>query len=211
MPWEFSLLSRTLQKKELGEFFSAQWTRTTLCRCLRGYFGEIETDTPFRVGTDVPFYYDPTDRLARVVPDVYAVKGVDPDEQIRSFRVFERGVRPFLVVHLIEEPISAEDGLMMHFSRLGVQDVVLYDPLWFLQSERNPQGRRLLWHFQRREEKLQLVPLKHPGRVPLSALGLTLLHRGGGELRVYVGATEESPKEDSRWLLPEERTGRGTE
>ena len=121
-------------RPEFGEFAAAQWTRTALCRLLRDYLHTAHpVPAPIRVGTDVVFYYDPADRLARVTPDLYVMEGIGPEEQLRSFRTWERNRVPELVVHLIDVAISPEDGLMMHFFRLGVQDVVLYDPLWFLQ------------------------------------------------------------------------------
>jgi Uma2 family endonuclease len=195
-------------RAEFGEFVSPQWTRTQLCRLLRDYFRRTRPDTPVRVGTDLPFYYSPSDRLARVVPDLYVMEGVEPDEQLRSYRVWERGRAPQLVVHLVDGAVSAEDGLMMHFLRLGVQDVVLYDPLWFLQTDRNIKGRRLLWHYQRRPsgDGMRLLPQRHPARVPLLAYGLWLCHRGGADLRLYVSGQEEVPPESALWLLPEERS-----
>ncbi len=194
-------------RAEFGEFVAPQWTRTQLCRLLRDYFRRTRPDKAVRVGTDLPFYYNPSDRLARVVPDLYVMEGIEADEQLRSFRVWERGRNPQLVVHLVDGPISPEDGLMMHFLRLGVQDVVLYDPLWFLPTDRNLKGRRLLWHYQRRPsgDGMRLLPLKHPGRVPLLQYGMWLIHRGGADLRLYVGGQEEVPPESSLWLLPEER------
>jgi hypothetical protein len=193
-------------RAEFGEFISPQWMKTQLCRSLRDYFRRTRPDTQVRVGTDLPFYYSPSDRLARVVPDLYLMEGVDPEEQLRWFRVWERGKSPQLVVHLVDGPVTTEDGLMMHFLRLGVQDVVLYDPLWFLQSERGLKGRRLLWHYQRQGDGMRLLPLKHPGRVPLLSHGLWLIHRGGSDLRLYVSGQEEVPPESALWQLPEERS-----
>ncbi len=196
-------------RPEFGEFAAAQWTRTALCRLLRDYlYTTRPVPGPVRVGTDVVFYYDPADRLARVTPDLYLLEGVGPEEQLRSFRTWERARVPELVVHLIDASISPEDGLMMHFFRLGVKDVVLYDPLWFLQGVGGPpKGRRLLWHYRRkpRGDGMQLQPLTHPGRVALPRYGLWLVHRGGADLRVYQGGPERFPAESACWLLPEER------
>ena len=197
-------------RPEFGEFVAAQWTRTVLCRLLRDYLAVVRpVPGPVRVGTDLAFYYDPADRLARVTPDLYLVEGVGPEEQLRSFRTWERGRVPELVVHLIDAPISPEDGLMMHFYRLGATDVVLYDPLWFLQGGGGalPKGRRLLWHYRRkpRGDGMQLQPLSHPGRVALPRYGLWLCHRGGADLRVYAGGPESFPAETACWQLPEER------
>jgi Uma2 family endonuclease len=195
-------------RPEFGEFAAAQWTRTVLCRLLRDYLHTVRpVPGPIRVGTDVGFYYDPADRLARVTPDLYVVEGIGPEEQLRSFRTWERNRVPELVVHLIDAAISPEDGLMMHFYRLGVQDVVLYDPLWFVQPTGGPpKGRRLLWHYRRkpRGDGMQLQPLTHPGRVALPRYGLWLCHRGGADLRVYVGGPEQFPPETACWPLPEE-------
>lgn len=198
-------------RPEFGEFAAPQWTRTVLCRLLRDYLHAARpVPGPVRVGTDLAFYYDPADRLARVTPDLYVLEGIGPEEQLRSFRTWERGRVPELVVHLIDAPISPEDGLMMHFFRLGVSDVVLYDPLWFLQAAGGPaapRGRRLLWHYRRkpRGDGMLLQPLTHPGRVALPRYGLWLVHRGGADLRVYAGGPETLPPETACWQLPEER------
>lgn len=233
-------------RPEFGEFVSAQWTRTRLCRLLRDYFdrtaerraagSEAGTGSPagagsgpgpgpIRVGTDVAFHYDASDRLARVVPDLFILEGIGYEEQLRSFRTWERGRAPQAVVHLVDAPVSPEDGLMMHFFRLGVKDVVLYDPLWALQPGSTPKGRRLLWHYQRAQrppsagpgpaEFMRLVPQEHPGRVHLSRYGLWLCHRGGADLRVYTAEAAPAeqnaprppvfPSEAALWPLPEER------
>jgi hypothetical protein len=165
---------------------------------------------PVRVGTDVVFHYDPADRLARVTPDLYVLEGLGYEEQLRSFRIYERGLRPELVVHLVDTAVSPEDGLMMHFLRLGVRDVVLYDPLWWQQPGKDPKGRRLLWHYRREKtalggEMMRLLPQEHPGRLHLGRYKLWLIHRGGADLRVYVGDSGEPPAESACLLLPEER------
>lgn len=210
-------------RPELGEFAAPQWTRTQLCRQLRAFFkAQAETTgggPQKRVGTDVAFYYDPADRLARVTPDLYVLpalpSGQLDEELLRTFKVWERVRRPELVVHMVDAPMAPEDGLLMHFRRLGVQDVVLYDPLWFAQSlgpaksAPVPTGRRLLWHYTRtgpaETDGFKLVPLAHPARVPLAQHGFWLIHRGGGDLRLYVGGPESVPPETGAWLLPEER------
>ena len=226
------------EKADLGEPYAAQWTRTRLCRLLRDYFrsergrpAEREGEPavgPVRVGTDVVFHYDPADRLARVTPDLYVIEGLGYEEQLRSFRVYERGLRPELVIHLVDTVVSPEDGLMMHFLRLGVRDVILYDPLWFSQPSKDPKGRRLLWHYRRERlpspnstpssggpasspaplsgEVMRLQSQDHPGRVHLPRYKLWLIHRGSADLRVYVGEAGEPPAESECLLLPEERT-----
>jgi hypothetical protein len=224
-------------RPDLGEFFSVQWTRTRLCRLLRDYFlhgrpaaaAATGTDSlgPVRVGTDLTFYYDPADRLGRVTPDLYVMEGIGYDEQLRSFRVYERGVGPELVLHIVDTPLSPEDGLLMHFLRLGVRDVVLYDPLWWMQPANAPKSRRLLWHYRRSpsengsgptSEVMRLLPQEHPGRIYLSRYKLWLIHRGGADLRIYSAAAAAEPQdaaagqqwmspppESALWPLPEER------
>jgi hypothetical protein len=221
-------------RAELGEFFSAQWTRTQLCRLLRDYFrsdGFRHLDGqpgalppgPVRVGTDVIFHYDPADRLARVSPDIYVLPGLGYEEQLRSFRVHERGLCPSLVIHLVDSPQSPEDGLMRHFLRLGVEEVVLYDPLWWQQPASGARGRRLLAHYRRTagpagSEGLKLVAQEHPGRVYLPRYRLWLVHRGGAELRIYTAGavssdgmsdTNGQPIEANCWPLAEERVAPG--
>lgn len=208
---------------QLGEAFSPQWTRTRLCRLLRSYFEQKRAAAdagPLRVGTDVVFYYDPADRLARVTPDLYVLPGVGYEEQLRSFKVYERKRAPSLVFHIVDAPMTPEDGLMRHFLRLGCEDVVLYDPVWFLQPATAPKGRRLLCHYERQPSRtasgldgppvMRLQPLSHPGRVFLKRHGLWLVHRGGAELRIYAdprytGAPDELPIEAALFPLPEER------
>jgi hypothetical protein len=202
-------------RSDLGEFYAVQWTRTRLCRLLRDYFrssrGEGAQAPRVRVGTDLMFYYDPADRLARVMPDLYILEGLGYKEQLRAFRVYERGLSPELVLHIVDTPLSPEDGLLMHFLRLGTRDVVLYDPLWWQQPQNAPRGRRLLWHYRRvpatesSGERLQLLPQEHPGRIYLPRYKLWLVHRGGAELRIYTGEADSLPAEAACWSLPEER------
>jgi hypothetical protein len=203
-------------RADYGEYAALQWTRTQLCRQLRELLPRQQPDrAPIRVGTDVTFYYDPADRLGRVTPDIYVLPGFGYEEQLRSFRVYERGLRPSLVVHLVETSLSAEDGLLMHFVRLGVNDVVLYDPLWWVwPGAGGLRGRRLLTHYRRASgpgggEILQLQPQEHPGRIYLPQYRLWLVHRGGAELRAYGdqhGQDERgTPCELDCQLLSEER------
>jgi hypothetical protein len=197
---------------DLGEFAALQWTRTQLCRQLRALLSERPSPQPVRVGTDVTFYYDPQDRLARVTPDLYLLPGLGYDEQLRSFRVYERGLQPSLVIHLVDALISPEDGLLMHLLRLGVQDVVLYDPLWWLPSGPSSlRGRRLLTHYRRETEpsgvaRFTLQPQEHPGRIHLPSHTLWLIHRGGADLRAYREATTPDvlPSESDCITLPDE-------
>lgn len=207
-------------RTDYGEYAALQWTRTQLCRQLRELMpAQLPELAPIRVGTDVTFYYDPADRLGRVSPDIYVLPGLGMDEQLRSFRVYERGLRPALVIHLVDTPLSAEDGLLMHFLRLGVRDVVLYDPLWWVvPGPTGPRGRRLLTHYRRTmgptgSEVLQLQPQEHPGRIYLSPYRLWLVHRGGAELRAYGDqhARDErgTPCELDCQLLCEERPPAG--
>jgi len=197
---------------DLGEFAALQWTRTQLCRQLRAALSQRPGPRPIRVGTDVTFYYDPQDRLARVTPDLYVLSGIGYEEQLRSFRVYERGLRPELVVHLVDTQVSPEDGLLMHFLRLGVTDVVLYDPLWWLLPSSGLRGRRLLSHYRRElgangVPAWQLQPQEHPGRVYLSSQRLWLVHRGGADLRVYGEPASPGalPSESDCVLLADEQ------
>lgn len=194
-------------RPELGEFAAPQWTRTELCRLLRDCLRATRPPgaPPVRVGTDVPFYYDPADRLARVTPDLHVIEGMGYEEQLRCYRVWERGRAPQLVVHLVEAALTPEDGLMMHFYRLGAEDVVLYDPLWHMQPATSPSGRRLLSHYRRGAHKLELQRQEHPGRVHLQRWGLWLSHRGGMDLRIYVGEGAAFPPESACWPTAEER------
>ncbi len=199
-------------RTDLGEFAALQWTRTQLCRQLRSVFGRRQSQRPVRVGTDVTFYYDAQDRLARVTPDLYVLSGLGYEEQLRSFRVYDRGLRPELVVHVVETLVSPEDGLLMHFLRLGVSDVVLYDPLWWLFSPQSGlRGRRLLAHYRRELSpsgvaSFLLQPQEHPGRVYLPTHRLWLIHRGGADLRAYDGAASQAalPNETDCIRLPDE-------
>ncbi|MFO0657163.1 MAG: hypothetical protein U0787_19090 [Polyangia bacterium] len=74
---------------------------------------------------------------------LYVMEGVEPDEQLRSFSgVGTQTPCRNLWCIWSTGAVSAEDGLMMHCCGSVVQDVVLYDPLWFLQTDRNLKGRR---------------------------------------------------------------------
>lgn len=207
-------------RSEPGEFAALQWTRTELCRLLRDCFRRRGGAAPVRVGTDVPFYYDPADKLARVTPDLYVVEGLGYEEQLRRYRVWERGgVVPTLVVHLVDTAVAPEDGLMMHFLRLGVEDVVLYDPQWHRQPPQAPLGRRLLSHYARQGGRLALQRQEHPARLRIARYGLWFAHRGGADLRIYLdgldgaegaeGAGAEGaapfPPESACWPTAEER------
>ena len=78
----------------------------------------------------------------------------------------------------------------MHFLRLGVRDVVLYDPLWWVvPGPTGPRGRRLLTHYRRTmgptgSEVLQLQPQETRAHLPFALSAVAGASRRGRAARL---------------------------
>jgi Uma2 family endonuclease len=81
------------------------------------------------IGSDQFVYWDPTDPRQCLAPDVFVRFGA-PDEQFRSWKVWERGA-PDVAVEILsagDERDRNFDDKLERYRRLGVRELVVFDP-----------------------------------------------------------------------------------
>lgn len=98
--------------------------RTLLYEVLRIGFREVAA-----IGCDQFVYWDPTDPTECLAPDAFVRLG-EPDSAFKSWKVWERGA-PQLAIEIISD-IDERDrdwaGKLAKYARLGVQELVRFDP-----------------------------------------------------------------------------------
>jgi Uma2 family endonuclease len=128
-------------------------------------------------------YYAEGDRHQHVSPDVFAVRGIPKLPERRSYRVWEEGKAPEMVIEFTSESTRGEDiedKFWIYREKLKVSEYFLFDP-FEEYLEPSLQGHRLV--------RGQWVPIKPVrGRVPSKVLGLHL-ERSGEDLRLYDPGT----------------------
>ena len=124
------------------EFHSRAFFETAWCLDMR--FGR---DSEVYVWGSMLLYYAEGDPSARVCPDLFFVRGV-PKHPRRSYKLWEEGKAPSLVIEFTSERTRQEDlGFKKDlYERLGVEEYFLYDPLGEyleprLQGYRLAEGR----------------------------------------------------------------------
>jgi Uma2 family endonuclease len=83
------------------------------------------------VGGDLLFYYRQGDPGAVICPDVMVVQGVLKLPMRRTFRLWEEGQAPCLVVEVTSESTQVTDfgSTKACYERLAIKECFLYDPL----------------------------------------------------------------------------------
>nr|PZN28987.1 MAG: Uma2 family endonuclease [Pseudomonadota bacterium] len=100
------------------------WQRTTLYQILDLAFSQTAA-----IGCDQFVYWDPTDPSQCLAPDAFVRLGV-PDDQFRSWKVWERGA-PHVAVEIISSEDARDrnwDDKLEKYRRLGIQELVRFDP-----------------------------------------------------------------------------------
>jgi Uma2 family endonuclease len=81
------------------------------------------------IGSDQFVYWDPTDPRQCLAPDVFVRWGA-PDEQFRSWKVWERGA-PDVAIEILSASDERDrdwDDKLERYRRLGVRELVCFDP-----------------------------------------------------------------------------------
>jgi Uma2 family endonuclease len=153
--------------------------RTLLYQFLMFAFSRVA-----KVGSEQFVYWDPTDTTACLAPDAFVRLGA-PDERFRSWKVWEHGAPHVAVEILSESDRLAWDHKLERYQRMGVSELVAFDPDF-------PEQPLRIWDFvgdQLLERKL-LEPWaksQHlggywlPVEVPGEGLTLRLSHDEHGE------------------------------
>ncbi|MFN8559810.1 MAG: Uma2 family endonuclease [Dehalococcoidia bacterium] len=135
------------------------------------------------VSGNLLLYYEEGNPKASISPDVLVAFGVAKAPHRRTYKVWEEGKAPDVVIEITSASSSREDRIRKRdlYAGLGVREHVLSDPL--AEYLRPPlQGYRL------EEDRYRPLPLSPAGAVRSALLGLDLVWQDGA-LRFYETAT----------------------
>jgi len=142
-------------------------------------------DTPdVYVAGNMFLYFRQGDPRSVVAPDVFLVRGIPKGER-KSFKLWEEGRVPSLVIEVTSESTRNEDLTRKKacYERLGVEEYVLHDPEGDYLSPRL-QGYRLAG------DRYEPMPARFDGSLDSRTTGLTLRVEGTN-LRLIDTATGE--------------------
>jgi Uma2 family endonuclease len=125
------------------------------------------------VGGDLLLYYRQGNPRQVVCPDVMVVRGVPKLPMRRTFKLWEEGEAPCLVVEVTSPSTQGNDfaGKKELYERLGIEEYVLYDPL----AERTPQLRAFRLAVDGRYQPIDPEP---DGSLVSQTTGVTLRMEG---------------------------------
>jgi Uma2 family endonuclease len=104
--------------------------RDEIVYLIEAFRERFEADTGVHVSGDLFFYYRQGDPKSVVCPDVMVIPGIPPGQR-RTYKLWEEGKVPCLVVEVTSESTVQEDLTRKKalYEHLGVEEYVLYDPL----------------------------------------------------------------------------------
>ncbi len=142
------------------------------------------------VGADQFIYWEKGKPGSRLAPDVYVLPGIDPNIAIRSWKIWETGVRPSFALEVVGDDIAKdyEHGPAL-YDVLGVEELLVFDPHATATSR-----RRIRFQLFRRLPKRGLVQVEatQGDRVYAKTLGAFIRATGrddGVRLRLGLGKT----------------------
>ena len=135
------------------------------------------------VGGNLFLYYRRGDPTAVLCPDVMVVRGVPKKPRRRTFKVWEEGEVPCLVIEVTSVSTRGRDHEIKKtcYASLGVEEYFLYDPLGHALSPQI-QGFRLVG------SRYQTATLEPDGSLVSHTTGVTL-RMEGQEIRLVETAT----------------------
>jgi len=159
------------------------------------------------VGGDQFIYwvqYQPTRAIA---PDVYVLPGIDPETDVRVWKLWEHAVVPSLAVEVVGLDVRKDyEVAPLRCEEIGVRELVVYDPDHTDGAER---ARFQVW--RRRRGTLVRVERTDTDRVRSAVLGCFIREVGSGgrrRLRLATGRHGERLFPTVEELREEERRGR---
>jgi Uma2 family endonuclease len=138
------------------------------------------------VGGDLLLYYRQGDPKKVICPDVMVVQGVPKLPMRRTFKLWEEGEAPCLVIEVSSESTQDKDfgSKTALYERLGVEEYLLYDPL----AERIPQIQAFRLTDDGQYHRYQPVDPEPDGSTVSHTTGVTLFMEGD-RIRMIETAT----------------------
>jgi Uma2 family endonuclease len=144
---------------------------------------------PTFVGMNQFFYWKQFDPSECVAPDVYVLPGVSLTPRVGAWKVWQQGHIPTFALEVVSQDVDKDYlGSPPKYDRLGVEELVIYDPDFALSE------RRVQWQVFRRVKKRGLVKVEatNADRVRSRVLGCFLRVVGtGDEVRLRLGTGPE--------------------
>ena len=157
------------------------------------------------VGGDQFIYWVQYQPTRAVAPDVYVLPGVDPETDVRAWKLWEYGVVPSLVVEVVGLDVRKDYELgPPRYDEIGVRELFVYDPGYAEGPERS---RFQVW--RRRRGELVRVDRTDADRVRSRVLGCFIREVGEGSRRRLRLAT--GPRAEELFPTAEEAAERGRE
>ncbi len=99
-----------------------------LLAALRWYFRKR---TDVYVGANMFIYFDPTDPTMNFCPDVFVILGAKPGGERRSWKTWEEGKAPDVIIEITSKSTRRVDTFEKKalYEELGVREYFLFDPL----------------------------------------------------------------------------------
>ncbi len=140
------------------------------------------------VAADLFLYYEEGEPASRVAPDILLATGVAHPGHRRTYRVWEEGVPPFLVVEVTSKSSRIEDlgTKRAVYELIGVQEYLVFDPLEEYLTPRFQAFRRA------GDQLLRVLPTAD-GDHPIPALGISLRPEGDRLRLVDLATGEPAP------------------
>jgi Uma2 family endonuclease len=153
--------------KPMGETEYHILAITHLYEVLRPWFHRREG---FHVNANMLLYYEKGNPSAVRGPDVMVSKGVRGKHLRRSFRVWEEGVAPAVIIEVTSAKTKDEDQCEkpVVYARIGVKEYFLFDPI-------GEYLRPRLQGFQLTAGVYVPMPADEPDRLSSAELGLEFL------------------------------------
>ena len=113
--------------KPMGETDTHRDQMMDLIHCLREWFREAPD---VYVAGNLLLYYEEGNPQASLAPDVFVARGVD-DHSRRTYRVWEEGKGPDLVIEITSRSTRIEDlgSKRVLYAELDVSEYLIFDPL----------------------------------------------------------------------------------
>jgi Uma2 family endonuclease len=193
------------ESDHMGESGLQKWVCDLMIGLLTNYFAENE-ERPMLVGGNQFFYLREGDDQLRLAPDVYVIEDeITSLAMVRSWRLWEHeGKGPALAIEVVSDEYDKDydPAQLARYERLGVRELLRYDPEFYLHPRALKFGpRRLLTHWTRNGAGRLIEQSLTSKRAVKSALfDFWFVHEAHRSLRLGVG-----PQGRRLWPTAEER------
>ena len=201
----------------MGESGLQHWVCQLLFGLLKSFFDSAGQQVV--VGGNQFFYVKEGDNTLRVAPDVYVIADDNtPIDRIKSWKLWEHGGKgPALAIEVVSDEYEKDydPEQLALYQRLGVSELLRYDPEHYMHPRALKFGpRQLLTHWVRDERGLLVEkPLVNKGCARSAVFDFFFVHVPSRSLRLGVGPSGRSlwPTETERATAEAERATRAEE